>query len=387
MSISALRKLLSSSSSSSSSSHASISTLAPHSSTRRDRVALFDRAATFLSTGTSSTTTVQNTHHDIATLLRSYLTQSKHAPILASLRDQLSSPILNSIAEAVQRAPNCAKRQLSSLVTPHYHRNTLQAMCFPISAPAYTTAQRHARAVGAGAHRPPPPLPPSKQPPSPATMQSLATFLDAHSQPAACRTAKVNKTVVPARILTLQHAELHRLWKAANPSTLCSPTAFSRAVRSLRVYKPISKRMTDVCDHCVEGRRHEALLEKQLQQQHQPECPFITSVQHLLDAYCSTTSAPPPMPDVNQLPACTCLGVSALNVDATRGERSAVVCSDVHVSPVDVIQSAEEQMEIEATTAAADGRPAALYSRIEGRVKCKRPSRRRPSIEVNHYIV
>src|SRR5271168_3778643 len=81
MSISALRKLLSASPSSS---HASISTLAPDSGTRRDRVALFGRAAAFLSTGTSSTTE-QSTLHDIATLLRSYLTQSQHAAILSSL--------------------------------------------------------------------------------------------------------------------------------------------------------------------------------------------------------------------------------------------------------------------------------------------------------------
>src|ERR1700761_4613378 len=99
MSISALRKLLSSSSSS----HASISPLAPHSGTRRDRVALFGRVATFLSTGTS-TAAAQTTHHDIATLLRSYLTQSQHAAILSSLRDVLSSPVLDSIAVAVQRA-------------------------------------------------------------------------------------------------------------------------------------------------------------------------------------------------------------------------------------------------------------------------------------------
>src|ERR1700761_4475728 len=113
MSISALRKLLSSSSSCSS--HAAISTLAPHSGTRRDRVALLGRVTTFLSTGTSAAA-AQTTQHDIATLLRSYLTQSQHASILSSLRDLLSSPVIDSIAAAVQRAPDRDKRQLSSLV-------------------------------------------------------------------------------------------------------------------------------------------------------------------------------------------------------------------------------------------------------------------------------
>lgn len=252
MSISALRKLLSSSSSSSS--HASISTLAPHSGTSRDRVALFSRVTSFLSTGTSTAAAQpQTTHdHDIATLLRGYLTQSQHASILSSLRDLLASPVINSIAAAVQRAPDRDKRQLTSLVTPHYHRSTLRALNFPISSTAYTTAQRHARVMGAGTPPPLPLLPPSKQRPSPAMMQSLASFLDAHSQLAACRTVKVDSINTPARILSHTHAELHREWKKENSSFL-SQSAFSRAIKSLSVYKPVSKRTTDMCDHCVEG--------------------------------------------------------------------------------------------------------------------------------------
>jgi hypothetical protein len=315
MSISALRKLLSSSPSSSSSSHASISTLAPHSGTRRDRVALFDRAAAFLSTGTSAAA-AQTAHHDIATLLRSYLTQSKHAPILSSLRDLLESPVLNSIAAAVRRAPDRDKRQLTSLVTPHYHRKTLNATNFPISSNAYTTAQRHARTMGAGAPSPPPPLPPSKQPPSPAMLQSLATFLDAHSQPAACRTVKLDKVVTPARILSQTHAELHREWKKKGNGNLLSLSAFDGAIKSLRVYKPISKRATDMCDHCMEGRRHSALMEKRLMQHQQRSCPFVAQVQRLLEQYQATDDVPPLLPSVNELAVCTCDDVSEIDVAA-----------------------------------------------------------------------
>ena len=187
----------------------------------------------------------------MAILLRSYLTQLQHALILSSLRDLLSSPVVDSIAAAVQRAPDRDKRQLSSLVTPHYHRKTLNAMNFPISSISFTTAQKHARSFGAGAPSPPPSLPPSKQPPSPSMLQSLASFLDAHSQPAACRTVNVDGIVTPARILLQTHAELHREWKKEN-NTLLSQFAFSRAIKSFSVYKPVRKRATDMCDHCVE---------------------------------------------------------------------------------------------------------------------------------------
>jgi hypothetical protein len=313
MSISALRKLFSSSSPSSPS-HASISTLAPHSGTRRDRVALFDRVTTFLSAGTS-TAAAQTTHHDIATLLRGYLTQSQHAPILSSLRDLFEFPVLDSIAAAVQRVPDRDKRQLTSLITPQYHRSTLQALGFPMSSTTYTTAQRHARTIGAGAPPPPPPLPPSKQPLSSSTAQSLTAFLEDHSQPAACRTVKVKGSVAPARILSHQYAELHREWTRTNCS-LRSLSAFIRAVRSLRVYKPISKRATDMCDHCMEGRRHNALMDKRLLQHQQPSCAFTTQVRQLLDQYQTSDAVPSPLPSANQFAACTCNDVSKDDVAA-----------------------------------------------------------------------
>ena len=271
-----------------------------------------------------ATTLGYTTHHDIATLLRSYLTQSKHAPILSSLRDLASSPVLDSIAAAVQRAPDRDKRQRSSLVTPHYHRKTLNAMNVPISSTAYTTAQRHARTVGAGAPSPPPPLPPSKQPPSPAMMQSLTTFLDAHSQPAACRTVKVKGVVTPARILSHTHAELHREWKEEGNGGLLSLSAFIRAVKSLCAYKPISKRATDMCDHCLEGRRHSILMEKRLIQHQQPSCVFATQVRQLLDQYQRTDAVPPPLPSANKFAACTCNEVSKDDVAATQALLSAV---------------------------------------------------------------
>lgn len=327
MSLSALRKLLPPSHSPSSPSHAPFLSLSPTSGTRRDRIALLDRTTAFLSTGTSSNCVQLSRDESIAALLHSYLTQSSHAPILSSLSSLLSTPLLSSIASAIQRTPDRAKRQLSSLVTPHYHRSTLKALNFPLSPSAYTTAQRHARINGVGSPPPCSPLPPSKQPPSPSTLQSLANFLDSHSQPAACRTVKVNKCVVPARILSHQYAELHREWLASQ-SSLLSLTSFIRAVRSLRVYKPVSKRMTDMCDHCMEGRRHDALLRKRLQQHQQPSCPFAMQVQQLLEQY-QATDAVPPVPSTVELPPCSCSDVSEDDVTAARALLP-VVCFYFH---------------------------------------------------------
>jgi hypothetical protein len=136
MSISALRKLLSSSpsSSASSSSHASISTLASHSGTRRDRVALFGRAASFLSTGTSATTTVQNSHHDIATLLRCLVTS-------LSPSTPPSSPLSATCSHLQSWAPSPTPCSAHLTVTSDScplssHPTILAAPCGPWASPS-----------------------------------------------------------------------------------------------------------------------------------------------------------------------------------------------------------------------------------------------------------
>jgi hypothetical protein len=326
MNISALRKLLSSPASGT---HARFSALSSNSGNRRERITLLARAAAFLSSGSSGGAAATD-QQDVATLLRGYLTQSQHAAVLSSLRDLLVSPVIESIATAARAAPNRDKQQLTSLVTPHFHRKTLQAMNFPISSTAYTTAQRHARTVGAGAPPAPPPLPPSKQPPSPATLQSLAAFLDAHSQPAACRTVKVDKVVTPARILSHTHAELHREWKKRENCSLLSLSAFIATVRSLRVYKPVSKRATDMCDHCMEGQRHQAALDRQLLQ-HRSTCVFVSTVRQQLLLMQSTSAIPPAISTVQSTVAsspCHCELQSA-DVNATHALLPAV-CFYLH---------------------------------------------------------
>jgi hypothetical protein len=323
MTLSALRKLLPPSHSHSSPPHVSSTSLSPHSGTRRDRVALLDRTAAFLSTGTSSTSVQPTRDESIATLLRSYLTQPSHAPILSSLSSLLSTPILTSIASAVEKAPNRSTPQLSSLVTPHYHRSTLKALNFPISSTSYTSSRRHARTHGPGSPPPSPSLPPSKQPPSPTLLSALSSFLDDHSNPAACRVVKVNDSTVPARILSLRYAELHREWKKSN-SSLRSLTAFIRAIRSLRMYKPVSKRVTDMCDHCMEGRRHAALLDKRMQTHQQSTCPFAQQVHWLLVQYQAIDTVPPLLSSIEFI-ACSCTDVSEDDVNAARALVS-VVC-------------------------------------------------------------
>src|SRR5271154_800981 len=119
MTLSALRKLLPPSHSPSFPSHAPFLSLSLTSGTRRDRIALLDRTAAFLSTGTSSLSVHPSRDESIAALLHSYLIQPTHAPILSSLSSLISAPILSSIACAVEKAPDRCKPQLSSLVTPH----------------------------------------------------------------------------------------------------------------------------------------------------------------------------------------------------------------------------------------------------------------------------
>ena len=103
---------------------------------------------------------------------------------------------------------------------------------------------------------------------------------------------------MPARILQRQHAELHREWCSLYPSSLLSLTTFSREVRSLKVYKPVSKRGTDVCDHCMDGKRHEVLMDRLLRP-HLPQCPFLTTVQHVIEQYKSMDAAPLPLSSYN----------------------------------------------------------------------------------------
>ena len=326
MNISALRKLLSSPASGT---HVPFSALSPTSGSRRERITLFARAAAFLSSGSSDAAAAideQNT----ASLLRGYLTQSHHAVVLSSLRDLFVSPVIDSIAAAVRRAAARDKQQLTSLVVPHYHRKTLQAMGFPISSNAFSTARRHARAVGAGAPPSPPPLPPSKQPPTPAVLNSLASFLNTHFQSAACRTVKVEDEYVLARILSHTHAELHRQWKKRKNGSLLSLSAFIAAVRSLRVYKPVSKRATDMCDHCMEGERHLATLDQQLAQ-HRSTCAFTCQVRIQLLLMQSTSSVPPSLSAVQAAVASSSCHCNLLPSDITATTSLVpVVCFYLH---------------------------------------------------------
>ena len=248
--------------------------------------------------------------------MHDYLTQPQHAPILSSLKETIVTPVITSIADAVARSPDGKKRQLSSLVAPHYHRSTLQALGFPISSSSFTTARKHAQELFPGAPPSPTCLPPSKQPPSSTTLSTLSSFLDSHSQPAACRTIKVDGVITPARILSHTHAELHREWRKQGNSSLLSLSAFTRAVKSFRVYKPVSRRSTDMCDHCVEGRHHDALLRRRLDQ-HLPDCVFVSAVHSIINTYQSHDMVPPPIPASSSLPSCTCSDVTQTDRDAT----------------------------------------------------------------------
>lgn len=238
---------------------APFTTVSPASQYERVRV-LYDTLS-YVSVGLNTSppsSSVQSPPHsspdaEIAALIHHFLSHRSGSAVLSHLRQQLDTPLITSIAAAHQRAANRDKKQFASLVTPHYTRDTVSALGFHISANGFTTAQRHARTLYPGAPPPPPPRPPSKLPPSEETIASLSSFLNTHSQLAACRTVLVDDVETPTRILSATYSELHRRWKELHPSHLRALSSFIAAVKRLHVYKPPSKRSTDMCDHCVEG--------------------------------------------------------------------------------------------------------------------------------------
>ena len=288
MSIRALRRQLASSTGRT---HAAISSLPHTSGTRRERLAAVSSTLALLATDSATATAAASpsaTRQQLATferhvadLLHAYLSQPCHQHVLAQLREQLASPILDSIRAAYCRASNTDKKQLSSLVTPHYSRGTLHALGFLLSATSYSTGRRHAEQHHPGALAPPPVQPASKRPATPQTLAVLSSFLDQHSQPAACRTVKNGGVRVPVRILQLTYSELHRAWLLQHSGVLRSQSAFNAAVKALRVHKRVSKRSTDMCDHCMEGQRHRAALDRQLLQ-HRSTCVFAFTVRQQL---------------------------------------------------------------------------------------------------------
>ena len=299
MSIRALRRLLASSTGRT---HTAFSSLPYTSGTRRERLAAMSNTLALLATDSATATTATSpsaTQQQLATyeqhlanLLCAYLSQPCHQRVLSQLREQLASPILDSIRAAYCRASNADKKQLSSLVTPHYSRGTLQALGFPLSAASYSTGRRHAEHHHPGALAPPPVQPTSKRPATAQALAVLSSFLDQHSQPAACRTVKVGGVHVPARILQLTYSELHRAWLQQHSGVLRSQSAFNAAIKALRLYKPVSKRSTDMCDHCMEGQRHHAVLDRQLLQ-HRSTCVFAFTIRQQLLVMQSTTAISP----------------------------------------------------------------------------------------------
>ena len=326
MSIRALRRQLASSTGRT---HAAFSSLPHTSGTRRERLAavsstlalLATDSATATAAASSSATQQQLAAHDqhVANLLHAFLSQPCHQRLLAQLREQLASPILASIRAAYCRASNADKKQLSSLVTPHYSRGTLHALGFPISAASYSTGRRHAEQHHPGALAPPPLQPASKRPATPQTLAVLSSFLDQHSQLAACRTVKVDGVHVPARILQLTYSELHRGWQQQHSGVLRSQSAFNAAIKALRVYKRVSKRSTDMCDHCMEGQRHQAALDRQLLQ-HRSTCMFAFTVRQQLLLMQSTSAVPPATSTVQaavESSPCRCDLLQPTDVNAT----------------------------------------------------------------------
>lgn len=321
MSIRALRRLLASSTGRA---HAAFSSLPHNSGTRRERLAAVSSTLALLATDCTAAhplaTQQQTSTHDqqVANLLHAYLSQPCHHHVLSHLREQLASPILDSIHAAYCRASNVDKKQLSSLVTPYYSRGTLHALGFSLSAASYSTARRHAEQHHPGAVVPPPVQPASKRPATPQTLAVLAGFLDQHSQPAACRTAKVDGVHVPARILQLTYSELHRAWLQQHSGVLRSQSAFNTAIKALRLYKRVSKRSTDMCDHCMEGQRHQAVLDGQLLQ-HRSMCVFVSTARQQLMLMQSTSAIPPTVSTVQSAVAsspCHC-ELQSTDVNAT----------------------------------------------------------------------
>lgn len=308
--------------------HTAFSSLPRTSGTRRERLAAVAGTLALLATD-NETATAASSHQStqqqrnmydqhIAELLHAYLSQPCHRQVLTQLREKLASPVLDSIRAAYCRAPNADKKRLSSLVAPHYSRGTLRALGFQLSSASYGTGRRHAQQLYPGAATPPPVQPASKRPVTQQTLAVLGSFLDQHSQPAACRTVKVTGVHVPARILQLTYSELHRSWQQQHSGVLTSQSAFNAAIKSLRLYKPVSKRSTDMCDHCMEGRSHNAALDRQLLQ-HRSTCVFAYTIRQQLLLLQSTSAVPPTLSSVQSAAAsspCHC-HLESTDVNAT----------------------------------------------------------------------
>ena len=135
----------------------------------------------------------------------------------------------------------------------------------------------------------------------------------------------------PARILQLTYSELHRAWLQQHSGVLRSQSAFNAAIKALRVYKRVSKRSTDMCDHCMEGQRHQAALDRQLLQ-HRSTCMFAFTVRQQL-LLMQSTSAVPPAPSTVQAAVdsspCRCDLLQPTDVNATLALLP-VVCFYLH---------------------------------------------------------
>ena len=112
---------------------------------------------------------------------------------------------------------------------------------------------------------------------------------------------------------------------------LRSQSAFNAAVKALRLYKRVSKRSTGMCDHCMEGQRHHAALDRQLLQ-HRSTCMFVFTIRQPLLLMQSTSAISPTASTVQAVvesSLCRCELLQLTDVHATLALLP-VVCFYLH---------------------------------------------------------
>jgi hypothetical protein len=199
----------------------------------------------------------------IAFLLSSYFDSREGKRVFPLLKQQSIEKkwfsVLENIRKLHAKTPGHEKRRWLSLLTSCMTLPELLEAGFRVDSKSFATARKFAQEVGPGE-----PVPPSQQAPSkkelPDTVREkiVEFFLsDSVTRPSPNRTVKVNKQLVPVRLLQMTVSKAFSLWNETPGNPRVSEASF-RKYMPPQVKKP--RQETDLCEVCVAGRKAEKKL-------------------------------------------------------------------------------------------------------------------------------